>query len=172
MILKQNYKNHFKLIGVISIIQLIILASFFYSFFFKISEFLNFWVFFVGPLLLLINFLSYIIYIRYLLFENDAIYYLENDKIEIHKNENITTITVLDIKEIVFNGADFIFEKFEPYRKLPWADFYFLEIGLKNGEWIAITNVVDKDILNVFTTKYPNLDYKLNRIFYPIMTMY
>lgn len=172
MKLKQTYKNHFKLIGFNFTLLLIILGSFIYCYFFTISEYLVFWIFYTGPLLLIINLLTYIIYIRYLLFENDTVYALHNAKIEIKRKSKSTTILIEDIQEVVFNGGPFIFEKFNPGRKLPWSDFYFLEIGLKNGEWIAITNIVHKDILEVFRNQYPNLNYKMNRSFYPLMTMY
>ena len=172
MILKQTYKNHFQLIGFSSILLLGILIALVYDFFFSDSIEFSFWVHCAGGIFLVLCILTFTIYIRYLLFENDAIYYLTADTIEIHRKGVVTSIMIQDINEIVFNGGSYIFEKFNPYRKFPWSDFYFIEIGLKNNEWIAITNVVDKNLLDVFRTEYPHLHYKMNRIFYPLMTMY
>lgn len=170
MKLKQTYKNHFELIGFNFILLMLFLGLNIFIYFFDTS--LNSFNSSLIYLFLSVPILSLILFLRYIVYEDDAEYDLLYDRIVIIKDGKVRDIFIEDVNEIVFNGSSFKFEDKLEYNKLPFADFYYLEIGLKNGDWIAITNAVNINLLSIFREKYPSLKYLMNRNFYPIMSRY
>lgn len=151
------------------LIKLIIYISFCIAFIIYFSNFMGkgtmifsliFFCFYVIPVV--------IIHSNYYLHDKGNIY--EFTKLGITKKKHQITqyIEISNILEIEFFMTGYKLNV-TGYKSLPFADYYYARIKLKDNSELILTCLFSSDLENIFNNYFPNIRIVKNNTFYPFI---
>lgn len=166
IVLKVNLKTEFQALQDLLIASLIFIpTSLLMLFYFKytiifFSFFAFYFLFFFLPVIILHN--NYEKYNK-----NKELVFMENKLIFDSKEIKIDEITKAKIV-----GTNQSINKYSYAKSAYEAAYFYIEINHKNGEKIYLTNLLSKNLKEIFEQNYPNIKLEKDITIYPLIKNY